>query len=39
MPEVWTHDNTSKRFEPRYDAVVQSFILLSNIEGPVFPQY
>lgn len=31
MPEVWTHDNLSRHFMPRSDAVVQLFILLCSI--------
>ena len=31
MPEVWTHDNLSRHFMPRFDIVFQLFILLCSI--------
>ena len=36
MPEVWTHNNLSRHFMPRFDIVFQLFILLCNIVSFMF---
>ena len=36
MPEVWTYDILSRHFIPRFDMVVQLFILLCSIVSFMF---
>lgn len=36
MPEVWTCDNLSKHFMPRFNTVFQLFILLCSIVNFMF---